>query len=192
MSLVFDKEIVEMLKESSRAIGFLQPTIREKGTNRILVGRHRKFADSNWPEKEMEVRDDLHRELIILNGNIQRVVTREQTKLRFVRIVKILEAKGIAKHRICAEIAKLKGMPYSQQWIRELLPKEYKMKTGGSKKHHGKNKNETTFVSPEMEEDVKEVPTALDAVTSKSLDGEPIFPFPDCQCKTCSRRNKCY
>jgi len=118
-----DKEIVEQLRKSKEIVGYLLPVVRDqKGV--ILSGRHRKYADANWPEIQVEVKDPLQRELLILHYNVQRKLPKEETKKHLLRIAKILETMGESTGQICAKICKL--VPYSDRYVQELLPKKYK------------------------------------------------------------------
>ena len=122
--MALDKDAVEALKKSRALVGPLVPIVKDQNGN-ILSGRHRKYADANWPEIQMEVKDQLHRELLILHFNVQRKVSREETGQRLLRIAKILEAKGRERKRICAEVTELTGL--SREYVRQLLPEEYRM-----------------------------------------------------------------
>ena len=119
-----DKGAVDALRKSKELVGPLVPIVKDQNGN-ILSGRHRKYADANWPEVQVQVKDQLHRELLILQYNVQRKVSREETGQRLLRIAKILEVKGVEKERICAEITKLTG--FSREYVRQLLPEEYRM-----------------------------------------------------------------
>jgi len=121
--MTIDKEVVEQLRKSKEVVGYLLPVVRDqKGI--ILSGRHRKYADANWPETQVEVKDPLHRELLILHYNVQRKMPKEETKRRLLRIAKILEVMGEPTGQICSKICSL--VPYSDRYVRELLPEKYK------------------------------------------------------------------
>ena len=180
MSFVYDKEQVEKLRKA-KEIGYLQPCIVDADTNAVLVGRHRKFADPKWPEVKVHVKDDLQREMIILCGNLHRIVSSEETRMRLTRIANILMNRGVPPRKVCAEMAKLPGMPYSQRWIEKMLPKQFKAKTAPKKK------NQPRKVELIRHSQVNRIKTALDTSS-----GEPTYPFPDCRCKTCPHRNECY
>lgn len=121
-----DQETVDKLRKSKDIVGYLGDVIKDQeGT--ILSGRHRKVADPEWPEKEVKVSDPLDRELKILHYNIQRIVSREETQRRLLKIAKIIESKGVTPQKVCSEVIKV--VPYSESYVRELLPDEYKMET---------------------------------------------------------------
>jgi hypothetical protein len=190
---VYDKAQVEMLK-ASKKIGYLQHVVVDQD-GKVLIGRHRKYADANWPEVKIDVKDDLHRLLIMLNGNVQRVVSKQETKMLLNKIAVILQARGIAKERVCSEISKLEGMPYVERWIRELIDDDYKMQA---------KKREFAEVLPQVEQNVKQesatIKGALIELESTLAMPEAsdynartnMLPFPDCACKTCHRSATCY
>lgn len=191
MSFVYDKETVETLKKS-KEIGCLQRVIIEKGTRRVLVGRHRKFADPDWPEKQIKVKDDLHRELIILNGNVQRVVSQEETKMRLTRIARILEDKGTPPEKVCVEMAKL-PIPYTPQHIRRLLPNKYKTQAHATRKKPSKqfgnigSQNIPQGLTQEGRCDFERLERNIQLLSETN----PL-PFSDCRCKICPHKETCY
>lgn len=118
-----DQDTIEKLQKSIQIVGHLGEVIKDQeGT--ILSGRHRKLADPDWPEKEVTVTDPLQRELLIVHYNVQRTVSKEETQRRLLNIAKILESTGIPKNEICTKVAEL--VPYTPQYVRQLLPDEYK------------------------------------------------------------------
>ena len=124
MSSKVDSEIVEFLRKSKDQMGYLLPVIQDQQGN-IISGLHRKHADPSWPESKIEVKDDLHRILLMIHYNVQRAVPAEETSFRINQLAKILESSGVPPDRVCAEICKL--VPYSDRWVRDLLPNKFKM-----------------------------------------------------------------
>jgi len=186
--MAIDKEHVELLKKTI-PIGFLQPIVRNKKNNRTLIGKHRELADPNWPSTDVYIEDPVTEELVILIGNVQRKPPREETQHHLLRLAQLLEAKGFKKERICAEIAKLPGMPYGQRYVEELFEDypEYKMKTIPEKV-------EPVRVAEIMEEGVekaKRVKKAIDRLNVQAASGDP-YPYPECLCRNCPRRGECY
>lgn len=189
MSFVYDKEIVEMLKKSKEVVGYLQPVIVEEGTNRVLVGRHRKMADPKWPETTRKVKDDLERELIILHGNVQRGVSEEEAKIRLQRIAETLRSRGIPPNDICSYIV-LHGLtPWSERHVERRLQKEYKKPTVPKPKSRPMS---TSVVEPKtIVQQVQQARTALQPL--HPLEPTEIdYPYPECECKKCPRLHDCY
>jgi len=123
MSEEYDQEVIEQLKRSKEQQGYLEKAKRDQHGN-LLAGRHRKQADPNWPEEIVEVKDDLDRELKIIHYNIQRRPTKEETAQRLLKIAKLLVSKGVPNSEVLPNMSKI--VPYSERWLRELLPNEYK------------------------------------------------------------------
>jgi len=123
MSQELDEKTVELLKRSEEQQGMLESVKIDQHGN-ILSGRHRKAADPKWRETTVMVADELDRLLKIVHFNVQRRPSREETASRLVKIAEILEKKGVEASDVCREMAKI--VPYSEQWIRELLPDKYK------------------------------------------------------------------
>lgn len=119
-----DQETVEKLKKSKEIVGYLGDVIKDQQGN-ILSGRHRKLADPKWPEKEVTVTDPLQRELMVLHFNVQRIVPKEETQRRLVKIAQLVESTGVPINQVCGEVCRL--VPYTEQYVRELLPEKYKM-----------------------------------------------------------------
>jgi hypothetical protein len=205
LSLVYDKEYVELLKTSVSRIGHLQEVLVSSKTGKVLVGRHRKFADSKWPERTIDpsplqealaaifepAEDDLAEDLIMLHGDVKRVVPGEETKARLVRIAKKLENRGVEKDKVCTEMCKLRSdetrlVPYDETYVRRLLPAEYKMTA------KARSQESATLVSQiPAKVDGGEVRTALEEIAQSGL-SEPSLPFPNCQCKDCENKSLCY
>jgi hypothetical protein len=201
---VFDKEYVELLKKSVLQIGYLQEVLVSSKTGKVLVGRHRKFADSKWPERTVDpsplqealaaifqpAEDDLAEELIMLHGDVKRTVPLEETKARLVRIAKKLENRGVEKDKVCTEMCKLRDetklVPYDETYVRRLLPAEYKMTA------KARSQESAALVSQiPSKVDSGEVQTVLEGIAQSGF-SEPSLPFPNCKCKDCENKSLCY
>lgn len=135
-----DIEIVEGLRKSREILGELYPVIVDE-TGTRLSGRHRVAAgwagriivDSREIAKKLglDPEDDGNRAiaqiLVVTHSNYQRRVSEEETRKNLLALAQILELKGIPKERICAKVSEL--VPYSERWVRQLLPEQYKMPT---------------------------------------------------------------
>ncbi|MEM1553168.1 MAG: hypothetical protein QXH03_10960 [Candidatus Bathyarchaeia archaeon] len=137
--MAIDKEEVEFLSKSRKILGELYPIIVDK-TGVILVGKHR--AQAGWTsKKEIDLKDiaralnlpetedglTLASLILTLHSNIQRRPTKKETRETLTEMAKIMERMGVPKEKICSELSKL--LPYSDRYIRELLPEEYKMES---------------------------------------------------------------
>ncbi|MCJ7424740.1 hypothetical protein MUP01_10810 [Candidatus Bathyarchaeota archaeon] len=200
MSFVFDKEYVELLKKSVLEIGYLQEVLVSSKTGKVLVGRHRKFADSNWPERTVDplplmetlatlfqpADDDLAEDLIMLHGDVKRTVSLEETKARLTRIAQKLVNRGVEKEKVCTEMCRL--VPYFETYVRRLLPADYKMTA------KARIQETATLVSQiPSNVDIGKVRTALEEIAHSGLNGgEPALPFPTCKCGDCANKSLCY
>jgi len=118
-----DKEIIEILKRSSKQVGHLYPILVDSDGN-IISGFHRAKADKGWPVKKIDVKDELEREMLRVHSNVQRNVSFEELRESIIRLARILESRGVKREKICSVLSKM--LPYSSRWIRMLLPSEYK------------------------------------------------------------------
>jgi len=184
MAVVYDKEQIELLRKSVEQVGHLQDVLVDAETGQVLVGRHRIAADPHWPTRRINVKDDLLREIIIIDGNKRRTVSKEETEFRFLRVAKILETRGTPKEKVCAEMSHLLG--YDGSYIRQILPSEYKMTS------KDRTQESALLVAQIPEEAGPEMQskTALDSL-GKNPD-QIFYPFKDCKCPDCHNQNKCY
>ena len=118
-----DQEIVEQLRKSSKIVNPLTPVIINQN-EKLLSGRHRRLADPNWPTTVVETKDRKEELLITIHSNIQRRVPREETQTQVLELARILESDGVKRLDISSELAKI--LPFSDRYIRRLLPDEYK------------------------------------------------------------------
>jgi very-short-patch-repair endonuclease len=126
-----DEEIVDQLKRSKEILGEIIPIIVDDDGN-ILSGRHRERA--GWTLKHrcnidaivsrLNCSASMAREIVRLHCNVQRKPSKEETKAILLRIAKELELKGVEKKSIAGELKKY--VPFSDRYIEELLPDEYK------------------------------------------------------------------
>lgn len=184
-AVVPDKEHVDRLRKSSQQLKMqLQSVIIDDKTDEVLVGKHRKMADPDWKEHRVKVTSKMQRELIILNGNVQRVVSQEETAHRLRRIAEMVEAMGIPSMRVAAYMAKKCPIPYSEEWIRRLLPSKYKMKS---------------MARIRKEKEIAEVvlQTQTEALETRQHTMQPPvaqtdYPFKNCMCRGCPNHDGCY
>ncbi len=194
MAVVYDKQHIAALKRAEELVGPLSPVLREKGSNLILSGRNRKAIKADWFEMEKEVKDPLHRELIILLSNVQRQPSEEELKFRLNRVASSMTTvMQIPDESVCDELCKMLSPDiYSERRIQQLLDDRWKQKTCPKKP----KKTESVSVSPEPSNlkkqfvEIKEKSTALDAATFSEEDPRP---FPNCTCNKCEHFKKdCY
>jgi len=191
-----DQEQVAMIRNSKKMLeslgmcGTLNDVIIDDTTGKVLSGSNRKSADPNWPEKHIITKNELERQLIILHSNFQRVVRKEETQYRLLKIAQLLEQQGVTKHTIAAKMVEL--VPYSQRYIQELLPAEYKEKPRTSPTPHALTPKS---LIEKLDADKKQVKSEVDTMVEAFMpkDNEPYSPYPfeDCDCKNCKHENNC-
>jgi hypothetical protein len=193
-----EQEQIEMIKASKNILerlglcGTLNEVIVDDTTGKVLSGSHRKSADPNWPEKHIRTKNELERQLIILHSNFQRVVKKDETQYRLMKIAQLLEKKGVEKHTIASKMVEL--VPYSQRYIQELLPAEYKEKprTPTAPMPALSPTQLTCKRLDEGKQQVKrEVNSMVEAFMPKDNDRYNPYPYENCACKGCEHENNC-
>lgn len=197
---VCNKDHVEMLRKSAATVGFLTDIIvNEEKPNDILSGKHRAEAVENWPKRPKKIDSPLHRELIIIHGNVQQQAPEEVTRQRLLRIANILWTTGgmvngrmikpVPKEDVCDRMTDPNDplVPFTPQWVRKLLPDEYK--------HHEMKRKKigkpVSQIKPISASATKKALEPLQSSTNENPNENP-FPFPDCKCKDCSNKTLCY
>jgi rubrerythrin len=121
---VSETEVIEGLRKSKAIVGELYPVLKRKDTGEIIDGFTRKRADPTWTEKEVEIRNEKEAILYRLYANYRRRVSSKETKVQIITLAETLEKEGVPRELILTKIAEL--TPYSERWIRYLLPAKYK------------------------------------------------------------------
>jgi len=120
-----ENEIIEGLRKSKAVIGELYPVLKRKDTGEIIDGSMRKRADPTWIEKEVEIKSEKEAILYRLYANYRRRVSAKETKVQIIALAEALEREGVPREQIAQKLAEL--TPYSERWIRYLLPAKYKV-----------------------------------------------------------------
>ncbi len=189
-AIITDKDHVALLKVSIDAVGCLQPIIVDGTNGKVLIGKHRKESYPDCPEIVKYPKTDVERVLIEIHGDVQRTISREETRYKLTKLAKALEQEGKPKEEICGLVAKM--CPHlSDGYVRQLLPKEYK--------HEEKVRNSVTqtsvpeheLSSPLVNEATKQAESALTAL-EKFEDVAPDYPFKNCICNICEHKEECY
>jgi hypothetical protein len=132
-----DPQVVEALRASQEQAGELEPVlVCLQHPDHIISGHHRAAAvgglenvkkiekiDVEAYTKKVGVPHEAGHELLILQSNVQRPHSMEESKDRVLRIARILESTGVPKEKI---LSKLAGLIYSASYLSKLLPDEYK------------------------------------------------------------------
>ena len=211
MSLeVPDREHVELLRKSMDQVGCLTPIIvNQDNPKDIVSGKHRALAEPNCPQQLKKVESELHRELIIVHGNVQRQVPEDVTKYRLIRVARLLSTTGgmvngkmvepvANKQDVCAAMEKI--IPFNPSYIRRLLPDDYKhvekrnkpksetpiLSTGPTQEpeQEGEEEQELTERQEELMAPFQTTPEkTVGQLATEGFQEKTLYPSPDCHCK---------
>lgn len=113
----------ESLQKSMKVVGRLYPKLVNQD-GKILDGVHRGEVDENWETKIIETKNRIDEILIRMHAHHRRRVPQEETQALILELAQELEKTGIQKENISTELIRI--LPYSQSYIWQLLPQEYK------------------------------------------------------------------
>ena len=111
------------LKKSEVTIGALYPVLLSKN-GKVLDGKHRLEADATWPTKVVDAESRKDEILVRVHAHYRRRMPREETQTLLLELAQELEKEGLPKDAIASRIKMI--TPYSEKYILELLPSEYK------------------------------------------------------------------
>jgi len=114
---------VESLKRSKEIVGQLYPRlVNQNGKN--LDGDHRFRVDENWEKKIVQTVDRADEILVRLHAHHRRKMTRDEMVALISELAQALEKRGVPREDISTNLCRI--LPYSERYIRELVPSEYK------------------------------------------------------------------
>ncbi len=167
----YDPEALELLERSIRQLGQIYSVIVDTD-GEILAGRHRLKAgatkqttvDTQKIAERLGIFREMSKLMIILHSNVQRKVSKEETREIILRMAKELEKQGVPKENIASELYN-KYVPFSKSYILELLPEEYKKTKHAPKKTEElplvevsqMPKENLTYVKPATEEQINKI-----------------------------------
>lgn len=116
------KEHIEWLRRSKEQIGAKNRVLMTRD-GIVIDGKHRLEADSTWP---VETVDKSRKEALIerIHRNIHRKVPMRERKAQIMELALYLEDEGIKKEDMIQALRK--EIPFSEDYIRRLLPAKYK------------------------------------------------------------------
>ena len=179
-------EFLAGLKKSKDIIGHIYPVVVKKGTLEIVDGKHRKQVDPAWPEKEVEFSSKKEEILFRMHANYRRKISRKERAAEMLLLASILEEEGVPREQMVSKLAEI--TPFSERYIRSLLPIKYKVSEFAHKRTKvyeepvPRMKTEakaTEIVTPErakptVEVPVEEVPeTPIEAVEAPAAPTPP-------------------
>ncbi len=188
-SRYINQEIVEALRKSQDRVGELAPVlVCLQHPTFILGGHHRACGRAWWPAKCPKDRESrcrilrekvsafptrqLH-ELLILQFNLQRPQSEQESRERVLKIAKMLEAT-LPKNKILATLA---GLIYSRSYLSRLLPDEYKQKDHARSKGRPRSRPATSGTQVDypgnQNEGVTPPTTTVAGTTSRGVPSSP-------------------
>jgi len=174
-----EEEFLEGLEKSKNVVGYIYPVIINKGTLRIVDGKHRKQIDPTWPEKQIEFQDKKSEILFRMHANYRRKVSRKERQTEMLMLASYLEDEGVPREQIASKLAEI--TPFSLRYVEKLLPKKYKQakkarkpKAVGELVRHPKTITETTKIATPSEEEVEtEIPEMPEMAEEKPAPTAP-------------------
>lgn len=129
--MTVDRDFVYTLQKSRRIIGEVNPIVIDYD-NEVLSGQHRKEAgwltthkiDTRKLAEKWGVSPLMAKDMMRLHMNVQRKVSREETKTILLRMATTFEKQGVPQEKIAAKVAE--KVPYTHQYVLQLLPDKYK------------------------------------------------------------------
>jgi hypothetical protein len=122
MSEEYDEEIVEWLKRSRELIGELEPVyITPEGE--VIDGKHRLKAYPGWKTQILQAAD-IEKVVQRLHRNIHRKPNKQELKQIVIQLALTLEKAGVPKTELIDKIKQ--HLPFSEDYIRSLLPAKFK------------------------------------------------------------------
>jgi hypothetical protein len=151
MSEEYDEEIVEWLKRSRELVGELEPVyITPEGE--VIDGRHRLKAYPGWKTQVIQAAD-IDKIIQRLHRNIHRKPTKQELKQIMIQLALTFEKAGVPKTELIDKIKQ--HLPFSEDYIRSLLPakfkREYKKKEKPTVKFLTEKPTPTTAPTPKPE-----------------------------------------
>jgi len=117
------------LAKSKKSVHELYPVIKDAHGN-VIDGFHRLEADPNWKTETLEqikTPAQLALARIIANTH-RRSISKEERKLQLVTLAEELVKEGMKREDVIPQIVEL--TTFTDRYIREMLPNEYKVRPG--------------------------------------------------------------
>jgi intein/homing endonuclease len=122
MSEEYDEEIVEWLRKSREQVGELEPVLVTADGD-VLDGRHRLKAYPGWKTQVVQV-EDARKIIERVHRNIHRKISQSEIKQAVLQLAVAFEKAGVPKDQLVDKIKE--ALPFSESYIRKLLPAKYK------------------------------------------------------------------
>jgi predicted transcriptional regulator len=122
MSEKYDEEIVEWLRRSREQVGELEPVIVTPEGD-VIDGKHRLKAYPGWKTQVVQV-EDLRKVIERVHRNIHRRMDKAEIKEAVLQLAVVYEKSGVPREQIVDKLKEV--LPFSESYIRQLLPAKYK------------------------------------------------------------------
>jgi len=161
------EEFLKGLGKSKNIVGHIYPVIVNKKTLTIVDGKHRKQIDPAWPEKQIEFPDKKSEILFRMHANYRRKVSRKERQAEMLMLASILEEEGTTREQMVSKLAE--NTPFSEQYIRSLLPSKYKVTEKKHKSVHKRTELDEKLVShPKIVAEATEIVTPPEPATHET------------------------
>ena len=93
----------------------------------VVDGLHRSRTDPKWKAEKLDwVKTDKDRVLVKLHANYRRSISKEELSREFIKLADILVRENKIEDPRDAASAIAKLVPYTERYVREILPPQYK------------------------------------------------------------------
>jgi hypothetical protein len=122
MSEEYDEEIVEWLRKSREQVGELEPVYATPDGD-IIDGKHRLKAYPGWKTVTVQI-EDIRKIVERIHRNVHRKLSKAEIKQAVLQLAVAYERQGVPKEQLVDKLKEV--LPFSESYIRELLPAKYK------------------------------------------------------------------
>jgi intein/homing endonuclease len=122
LSEKYDEEIIEWLRRSREQVGELEPVYQTPDGD-IIDGKHRLMAFPGWKTQVVQV-EDLRKVVERIHRNVHRKMGKDEIKQAILQLAVIYDKSGVPVELIVDKIKEV--LPFSESYIRKLLPAKYK------------------------------------------------------------------
>ena len=92
----------------------------------VLDGKHRVEAKPNWHKKTVKAETRLEKIAVRARAHYRRRIPQSETQALILEAAKELEKLSVPKEKVASEIVERRIFLYNENYIRQLLPLEYK------------------------------------------------------------------
>jgi len=175
MSEEYDEEVVEWLRRSREQVGELEPVYVTPDGD-VIDGKHRLKAYAGWKTQLVHV-EDVQKIIERIHRNIHRKMSRTEVKNTILQLAVAYEKSGVPKEQIVDKIKE--SLPFSESYIRKLLPAKYKGKPKPKQKQAVKLLTEKPTPPPPVPKpaETKHYLTCPVCGSKLTLKGDVLLPF---------------